>query len=663
MLSTPVAFASSDDGTISGYAWSAEVGWIHFGSTNSSARITDTAVTGYAWNENTGWINLNPTNGGVLNNSSGTLSGKAWSEGMGWINFSDVSVNFETGTFSGTATGDSMSINFSCTQCNVSTDWRGPAARSIGTSSGSSSINRGGFDTEPPAIKITYIKNSYESNEEVLIAGTTEANAYITIIIDNRYGLFNADANGDWFITLGKMSVGRHHVTFTPKDSAGNVGETVAADFSVISNQAPFPEENVLTPWPSFLLGPPLAPILRDLAQGIQNIVPKFFRQFAKTPKPLAVITVPKLAPLAFSGKFHYISSEKLSLFALAPLPKEVRLLAEKFPEVENTFNKVGIQKITDLQKLANANLKLPTLHEALSANHEIPSEVVFATAGGGLVDFNVALSLNNQGKTEQTIKTIVGKPLQLVVRADKPVKGVTGYIVFKSRKYRQTSLNAPLNYLTASLLFPSPKFTTTLAPIKTDSNVEQRLVVGQFEYQNTGNGVYTATVSAPLVDGEYEIITMMEYQDANIAPKEIRLITVVDPEGYVYEKNGNQETRIVGAIVSLYWLDSNSKKYELWPAKDFQQEDPQTTDVRGTYSFLVPTGYYYIKVDAPGYLSYEGKPFEVKEGSGVHMNIELKTKYWLLKMFDWKTLLLILIILLLCYNFYKDKKRQKYEI
>jgi len=104
--------------------------------------------------------------------------------------------------------------------------------------------------------------------------------------------------------------------------------------------------------------------------------------------------------------------------------------------------------------------------------------------------------------------------------------------------------------------------------------------------------------------------------------------------------------------------MNSETKQYELWPAKDFQQENPQTTDVRGTYSFLVPEGYYYLTVDAPGYLSYDGKPFEVKEGSGVHINIEMKNKYWLLNFFDWKTIMLVAVIILLLYNFYRDRIR-----
>ncbi len=141
---------------------------------------------------------------------------------------------------------------------------------------------------------------------------------------------------------------------------------------------------------------------------------------------------------------------------------------------------------------------------------------------------------------------------------------------------------------------------------------------------------------------------------------KRIRLITVVDPEGYIYERDGAKETRIPGAIVSIFWMNPEKKQYELWQAENYSQENPQVTDTTGKYSFLVPEGSYHLKIETPGYLDYDGKPFQVKEGSGVHINIEVKTKYWWFKIVDWKTALLVLVIILLLYNFYRDKIRER---
>jgi len=396
---------------------------------------------------------------------------------------------------------------------------------------------------------------------------------------------------------------------------------------------------------------------------------------------------VPKEAPLAFQGKWYLLTYtlERLPFtkFTLAPLPKKFRELAEKFPELEQTLEDVGISKITDVAKLKSVKLTLPGLTERMGlptikvepgkfalpqgvpiaellpeVKEAIPSEIVFAKTGDELIDFNITLSVNDKGEPQQKIQTISGKPLQLVVKPDKPVKSIKGYVVFKSKASQPTSLELPRDSLLASVILANPVFAKTQdQPVR----VEEKLVLLEFEYTDPdGDGIYTAEIQAPLIEDEYEIITVMDFEDPKLGKKEIRLTTVVDPEGYLYERDGDKETRIPGAIISLYWLNPETKQYELWPAKEYQQENPQTTDVRGTYSFLVPEGYYYLKAETPGYLVYDGKPFQVKEGSGIHINIELKTKYWWLKIVDWKTILLAVVIILLLYNFYRDKIRER---
>ena len=253
------------------------------------------------------------------------------------------------------------------------------------------------------------------------------------------------------------------------------------------------------------------------------------------------------------------------------------------------------------------------------------------------------------------------------MVKPDQPVKSIKGYVVFKSKRitnYESQIKNQELaiihnskfilQNLTASLIFANPVFAQPQdRPVK----IEEKLVLSEFEYTDPdGDGIYTAEIKVPLVEGEYEIITLMDFEDPALGKKEIRLVTVVDPEGYIYERIKNQELRIKGAIVSLFWLNPETKQYELWPAKEYQQKNPQITDATGKYSFLVPEGSYYLKVEAPGYLTYEGKPFQVKESNGIHINIKLKTKYWWLKIIDWKIIVMIIFGALLLYNFYRDK-------
>jgi hypothetical protein len=182
------------------------------------------------------------------------------------------------------------------------------------------------------------------------------------------------------------------------------------------------------------------------------------------------------------------------------------------------------------------------------------------------------------------------------------------------------------------------------------------------FEYTDPDkDGIYTATIQAPVVDGEYSVYTIVQYADPTITQKEIKLVALIDPEGYIYESRNGRETRIPGAVATITYLNPDTKQYERWPAEQFNQENPQVTDVRGTYAFLVPPGFYAITVEAPGYETYTSAPFQVElGGSGVHMNIEMKAPYSFLADLDWKTMLLVFVVLFLLYNFYRDERRER---
>jgi hypothetical protein len=45
-------------------------------------------LSGFAWSANAGWINFNPTHGGVtVDPVTGGFEGYAWAENIGWIQF------------------------------------------------------------------------------------------------------------------------------------------------------------------------------------------------------------------------------------------------------------------------------------------------------------------------------------------------------------------------------------------------------------------------------------------------------------------------------------------------------------------------------------------------------------------------------------------------
>lgn len=365
---------------------------------------------------------------------------------------------------------------------------------------------------------------------------------------------------------------------------------------------------------------------------------------------------------------------EPIKEFTLAPLPKAIQNLTAKFPTLEKTFADVGITKMADISKLESISLTLPgltKLAEQLALPHgvpitmlsseakrQLPSEIVFSRTGGGLIDMNAKVSLSNQGQLEQTIHTVSGAPLRLSVKVDQPAKSVKGYLVFTSRESSPSAIQLPLNSLLSSLIFSNPVFAQAQTmPI----NVENKLVLQQFDYTDPdGDGIYTADINSPAVDGTYDVITVITYIDPDLGTRAIHLTTVVDPEGYVYELVNGQQLRINGAVVALSWLDSVKNQYELWPATDYQQENPQTTDATGKYSFLVPPGTYALRIEAPGYVSYDGKPFTVAAGNSIHQNIELSSTHSWLQLVDWRTGLLVLIAVLFVFNFAMGLRRRK---
>jgi len=401
-----------------------------------------------------------------------------------------------------------------------------------------------------------------------------------------------------------------------------------------------------------------------------------------------------KETPIAMQGGWNLLPQEQIKEFVLAPLPKRLERLAQKFPELQKTFKEVGVNKITDLEKLRDSSLSLPGLTKSLGLEEKdlalvknvplsefpqeiknrIPTEIIFAQIGGEKniksVDFDIKLSVNDQGETQQKIRAISGKKLFLTIKPESKAKSITGYLAFKGKKdikdigildIENIDDKLSLYSLINSFVFARPAFAEDY-----DGEIEEKFITQKFAYADEdGDGIWTAEIYAPIVEGEYEIITLIEYEDPELGTRMMKLTTVVDPEGYVYEKikdpsnsAGWQELRIKNANISIYQLNSKSGEYELWQAGDYQQKNPQTTDATGRYSFLVPEGTYYLAVEVSGYSSYQSEPFVVQEGAGVHQNIELKAKGGWLKTFDWKVLAILLLFILVVWNFWKDRKR-----
>lgn len=740
--------AADNTGTINAtnrYVWTENAGWLDFGTTEGNVVVTDTGLTGYGWGENIGWISLSCSNDdscglvnyGVSNDGNGALSGYAWSENAGWINFSPinggVTIN-SSGEFVGYAWGENIGwIVFGCVTTNscslinykMITDWvpQGVRICTAWTYSSWGSCSGG------------------QQTRTILSATPTGCHGGNAVLSQS------CSSGGGVLPIYTKPPV----VATTTVPIVTTTPPVVAQVTSSVPVK--LPPIKVATP-----TGLPKKTWIESLPTALQLVIPGFLKP--KPPETAGLQPVeeliPKQAPLALNGRWQLLSGKTIKEFVFAPLPQEFRTLAEKMPQLGNTFNSVGVNRMSDLSKLASVDLMLPGLTDVVGLGHsdlqtgklsafetitnpeikagllagiqsvplaslgenlkdKIPSNILFAKSVTELIDLQAVLTLNDAGAPEQSIHTIAGKTILLSIKPDQGVKDVRGYVLFKSREtalqYQKTlGIKDPLKILAIDTSAPSqfePQFgitpkdiavayedagssgeqlaenqsqlgglvkvaqATGVKPVSegrvlgavAGQGIEERYILERFAYSDLdGDGIYTATITAPVVEGQYDIVTIMDYEiNGKIVSKEVIMKTVVDPEGYVYESVGDRQLRLPQAVVSIYRLGV-SGGYELWRAGDYSQKNPQTTDVTGKYSFLVPPGKYYIGAKAPGYGDYTSEPFDATEGSGVHFNIELKPNGNFLKLLDWKVIVIVIIVIMLLYNFYRDWRRKKRE-
>ena len=372
--------------------------------------------------------------------------------------------------------------------------------------------------------------------------------------------------------------------------------------------------------------------LLTDLFNGLFQNTPEE-TQPATSLEPQATLTEDKLVSTALDQSWNLLSPETVGEFLLTPLPSKLLDLVRKFPELGTVFSKLGVAKISDLSKLQSVSMSLPTVTEL----KDLPRGIVVANGGGGNIGVTSSITLDEAGVVEQKIQTVANTSLTLAVKPSFPVDAVTGYLVFRESA-KKTVAELPLDlYAASAVLAFQGRSSGSVIP-------DRELLIQTFVYEDVDrDGVYTADITTPAVEGTYEVITLISYRDKSLGTRELRLVTVIDPEGYVFERIGGKEARIPDASVSIFNADDGT----FWDSVSYNQENPQVTDTSGKYAFLVPEGRYYITAEASGYVPYRSQVFTVREGSGIHFNIELRSSGWLAGL-DWKTTSLILLILVL---------------
>jgi len=116
----------------------------------------------------------------------------------------------------------------------------------------------------------------------------------------------------------------------------------------------------------------------------------------------------------------------------------------------------------------------------------------------------------------------------------------------------------------------------------------------------------------------------------------------LVDPYGYVYQKviepygrlfmsglffweMSGKENRLKDVEVTLYRFDSEKKEWKIFNGTSYNQQNPQFTNLKGEFGFMVPAGRYYLEATKSGFGDKKSKAIEITSGV-INQNIEIST-------------------------------------
>lgn len=147
-------------------------------------------------------------------------------------------------------------------------------------------------------------------------------------------------------------------------------------------------------------------------------------------------------------------------------------------------------------------------------------------------------------------------------------------------------------------------------------------LTLGNFSYflgSNQTASAYQTIITVPTLASRFPFTISIAYKDG--ATDQISGTLNLLSHGLIWQ--GTTANRIAGAKVTLY---EEYASFRVWDGKKFRQENPQYTNDQGEYTFLVPSGHYYLLVQKDGYRDATTEVFEVTNNV-VNPRVEMISK------------------------------------
>ena len=174
--------------------------------------------------------------------------------------------------------------------------------------------------------------------------------------------------------------------------------------------------------------------------------------------------------------------------------------------------------------------------------------------------------------------------------------------------------------------LRPGHTYTVSLQVCCADPNAQVTMNIGDISLTLSdpdGDRIFTATFTIPVggrLTGAVRVCVTCDLirrcSDGQVT---------IDPEGTVFDLLTGQP--VASATVACMQADSSTTSgqqlFNLWPAADFEQINPQTVATDGYFSFFTPQGTYRLQVNKSGYQSYESPDLTVVDAP-VHFDVPL---------------------------------------
>lgn len=103
------------------------------------------------------------------------------------------------------------------------------------------------------------------------------------------------------------------------------------------------------------------------------------------------------------------------------------------------------------------------------------------------------------------------------------------------------------------------------------------------------------------------------------------RILGQITAENYGVITDKLTAKDIQRSIITVYYYHDESGNWFVWNGQSFGQQNPQTSDSSGHYSFMLPPGKYYLEIKAQGYRTVNSQIFETDTNLIVNSPITLQ--------------------------------------